>query len=243
MVESITSTFKSLFMGNKTTMEKNGRRSFLGKLATAGLVSMTTGLEVLASPSSDHFDYDSDPEEIFKKITGKHRVVFDAPKPHEIFPFAWPRVFLMTNEATGSPNKDCSVMVVLRHAGIGYAMEDRLWAKYNFGELFEANDPATGKPATRNPFWKPGPGAFKVPGIGEVMIGIDQLQANGVLFCVCDAAMTVYSAALAAKTNGDAAEIKKDWASGLLPGIQPVPSGVWALGRAQQHKCAYIFAG
>jgi len=28
-----------------------------------------------------------------------------------------------------------------------------------------------------------------------------------------------------------------------LPGIQPVPSGVWAIGRAQEHGCAYCFAG
>jgi intracellular sulfur oxidation DsrE/DsrF family protein len=27
------------------------------------------------------------------------------------------------------------------------------------------------------------------------------------------------------------------------PGIQVVPSGVWALERAQKHGCAYVFAG
>jgi len=29
----------------------------------------------------------------------------------------------------------------------------------------------------------------------------------------------------------------------VLPDIQIVPSGVWALGRAQQKGCGYIFAG
>jgi intracellular sulfur oxidation DsrE/DsrF family protein len=43
------------------------------------------------------------------------------------------------------------------------------------------------------------------------------------------------------KMEADA--VKKDWMSGLLPGIQPVPSGVWALGRAQENGCGYIFAG
>jgi intracellular sulfur oxidation DsrE/DsrF family protein len=37
--------------------------------------------------------------------------------------------------------------------------------------------------------------------------------------------------------------VKKDWESGLLPGVTVVPSGVWALGRAQENKCAYCFAG
>ncbi len=63
------------------------------------------------------------------------------------------------------------------------------------------------------------------------------------MFCVCDAALTVYSAAVADGMKANAEEIKKDWISGLLPGIQVVPSGVWALGRAQEHGCGYIFAG
>ena len=62
------------------------------------------------------------------------------------------------------------------------------------------------------------------------------------MFCVCDMAMTVYGAAIAEAMKLDAAEVKKDFVSGLLPGIQPVPSGVWALGRAQEKNCAYIFA-
>jgi intracellular sulfur oxidation DsrE/DsrF family protein len=38
-------------------------------------------------------------------------------------------------------------------------------------------------------------------------------------------------------------EVKKEWVAGLLPGIQIVPSGVWAIGRAQEKGCAYCFAG
>jgi intracellular sulfur oxidation DsrE/DsrF family protein len=132
----------------------------------------------------------------------------------------------------------------LRHTAIPYAFENTMWEKYKFGEVFKAMDPAaTDKPSLRNPFWKPASGAFTVPGIGEVKIGINELQASGVLFCVCSAAITVYSAALASSSNKNAEEIKNDWMSGLIPGIQPVPSGVWALGRAQEKGCAYIFAG
>lgn len=83
-------------------------------------------------------------------------------------------------------------------------------------------------------------GDFKIPGIGEVEIGINQLQSHGVLFCVCEAAITVYSAVVAEQMGKVAADVRKDWIAGLLPGIQLVPSGVWALGRAQEHKCKYI---
>jgi len=41
----------------------------------------------------------------------------------------------------------------------------------------------------------------------------------------------------------DAKDVYKDMIDGLLPGIELVPSGVWALGRAQENGCGYIFAG
>lgn len=66
---------------------------------------------------------------------------------------------------------------------------------------------------------------------------------GGVLFCVCDMALTVYSAVVAGNTGQDAAAVKKDWVAGLLPNIQIVPSGVWAVNRAQEHGCSYIFVG
>lgn len=234
-------------MNSNETSESTNRRNFLGTLATGaaaiGITSIAPTLKAFAGETNLTPSVSGDPEAMFSKINGKHRIVFDATQPHELFPFAWPRVFLMTNEMTGTMGKDCSVVVVLRHTAIGYAMEDRLWEKYNLGEVFKANDPATGKPATRNPFWKPKDGAYKVPGIGEVKIGIDQLQASGALFCTCEAAFTVYSTVVAGNMKLDPAEVRKDWVSGVLPGIQLVPSGVWALGRAQEKGCGYIFAG
>jgi intracellular sulfur oxidation DsrE/DsrF family protein len=41
----------------------------------------------------------------------------------------------------------------------------------------------------------------------------------------------------------EAADVKKEWLTGLLPGVMVVPSGVWAVGRAQEHKCSYCFVG
>lgn len=222
----------------------SSRRVFLGTIATGaaafGAATIATPLNMVAAPPL-HATIDAD--EWFKKIKGKHRVVFDSTRPNEIFPFAWPRVFLLTNAATGTQEKDCSVVVVLRHDAIPYAMQDDLWAKYKFGEMFKADNPATKAPAEKNPFWKPEEGAFKVPGFGTVQIGINELQDSGVMFCVCNAAMTVFSAVAAEKMGLKAEDVKKEWDAGLLPGIQSVPSGVWALGRAQEHGCTYIFAG
>ena len=222
------------------------RRKFLQTIAKGtaalGIASVLTPFQRLAAEAPEERP-NPGPDDWFNQIKGKHKIVFDSTKPNGIFPFAWPRVFLLTNAATGTPEKNCSAVVVLRHEAICYAMEDSLWAKYNFGEVFDAGDPLTKKPATRNPFWKPKPGDFKVPGIGPVEIGINELQSNGVLFCVCNMALTVFSATVAEKMNLQAAVVKAEWMKGLLPGIEVVPAGVWAVGRAQEKGCAYCFAG
>jgi intracellular sulfur oxidation DsrE/DsrF family protein len=232
-----------LFNPNQTTH----RRGFLGLLtsgaAAFGATTLLNPLQAMAKTPAPLKGELTEADAWFEKIKGKHRVVFDATRPHDLFPFAWPRVFLLTNASTGTPEKENSVVVVLRHDAIPYAFEDRLWKKYKFGELFKADDPATKARAVRNPFAKPKPGEYAVPGVGEIAIGINELQASGVMFCVCDAAITVYSTAVAESMKLQPAEVKKDWLAGLLPGIQPVPSGVWALGRAQEKNCAYIFAG
>ncbi len=226
-----------------TKKTNSNRRKFLGNIAGSaaaiGMLSIPSSIK--AAPSL--FQQTHDADDWFKQIKGKHRIVYDATQPHGIYPFAWPRVFLLTNMATGTPEKDNSVVVVLRHLAIPYAFEDRLWEKYKFGEVFKADDPATKVSSVRNPFWKPKQGDFKIPGFGNVAIGINELQASGVMFAVCEAAISVYSTVVADKMKMDADAVKKDWMSGLLPGIQPVPSGVWALGRAQENGCGYIFAG
>ena len=234
-------------MTTKDFKSASDRRRFLGSLvsgaAVAGLATFTPSLNLHAQEGTNDFVNADDPDEWFKKIKGRHRIVYDVTHPNEIFPFAWPRVFLLTNEKTGTPAKDCSVVVVLRHTGIPFAFENRIWEKYKLGELFKIDDPLTKAPAIRNTFWEPKPGEYKIPGIGNVEIGINELQASGVMFCICDMAATVFSARAAAGMKLDETVVKKDWIAGLLPGVQIVPSGVWAVGRAQEHGCAYCFVG
>jgi len=234
-------------------MEKNSnpipRKSFLGTFAAGatvlGLTGITSSCENKeaknAEPATAAVEAKNPADEWFDKLDGKkHKVVYDSPEPHEIFPFAWPKVFLLTNEMTGTKSADCGVVVVLRHSSICYALKSGLWEKYKLGEFCKADDPKTKKPSTRNPFWQPAEGDFKVPGIGPVKIGINELQEDGVMFCVCAMAIKVMSAVTAELMKLDAAEVEKEWLAGVLPGVQIVPSGVWALGRAQEHGCAYI---
>lgn len=219
----------------------NSRRNFLGKIALgsavggfSGLMNPAIGGSLNESKISMH-----EADEWFKKIKGSHRVVYDGSTPHDGFPIIWNWVFYLTNNQTDSPDSDITAMTVLRHSGIGFALEDRLWAKYKLGEALGVKDPQTGEPSLRNPYYDPKPGDFPMPQIQ----GIKGLQERGAMFCVCGLAIQVNSGAIASAMNLDAEEVTKDMMSGVLPGIQVVPSGVWALGRAQEHGCAYIFAG
>jgi hypothetical protein len=244
---------KTTFMERK--QDTTDRRSFLGSIATGAVAMSMAGLaaplQSIAKQADPGYYADDDPDAWFNKIKGKHRIVFDATRPHEIMPFVWPAVFQMTNQATGTPPSDTGVVVVLRHSAIPYAFQDNVWAKYNFVKVFDAGDIGPAFKAAdyqtalnnRNPFWKPKKGDFQVPGFGAVPIGINELQEQGVMFCVCNAAMTVYSNAVAQQTNMKAEQVYNDWKAALIPGIQIVPSGVWAVGRAQEHGCAYCFAG
>jgi len=225
--------------------QSHQRRTFLKQVATGAAV---LGTGILASPFSlaaetPSASGESDADEWFKQIKGVHKMAFDVPAPNGLMPFAWPRVFMLTNAATGTPEKDCGVVVILRHNAIPYALNNQLWEKYKFGEMFKIMEEDGKTPATQNPFWQPAPGTYKVPGIGPVQIGINELQDSGVKFCVCAMAISVFSAMAAMNDNQDAAAVKNEWMAGVLPGIQLMPSGVWAVGRAQEHGCAYCYVG
>ena len=232
-------------MSNDKMIRSANRRAFLGKVTGAAAL---IGVASLVDPAKANDNIKSfigeadDPEEFFKMLRGKHRLVFDVTEPKEVLPFAWPKIFIMTNVASGVSDKDCSAVVVLRHNAIPFAMQDSLWAKYKLGEMFKINDPETKTFAVRNPYWKPKPDDFSVPGLGTVTLGIPELQTMGINFCVCGMALTVFSAVAAGMMPGSqAADIRKDWVAGLVPGIPVMPSGVWAVGRAQEHDCGYCF--
>lgn len=216
----------------------SSRRKFVGTIAAgaSGLLATIPDRSFAGTAASVSGD---DAEAWFKKVKGSHRIVYDASEPHNGFPMIWTWVFYKTNNQTGSPDNDLTAVVVLRHNAIPYAMEDRLWAKYKLGEFFKINDNHTNAPAVRNPLWVPGEKDYPLPGID----GMQRLQERGAMFCVCDMAIAVLSGFAAKGMNLDPEEVRKDWLSGILPGVQVVPSGVWAISRAQEKGCAYCYAG
>jgi intracellular sulfur oxidation DsrE/DsrF family protein len=208
------------------------RRGFIGWLAAASGLAMANLVPeraeaAVAAPRA------ADPqlEAWFGKLNGKHRVVFDAPEANEGMPAVWPRVYLNTMGAT-YPGETATAMVILRHNGLAMGLQDSIWAKYHVGEMVGGSNAAL----TKNPFATIT--TLPLPGIG-----VAELLKGGVMIGACDVALTVYSAATAAKMKMDAATVKKEWIAGLYPGIHVVPSGVMAVARAQEFGAQYVFAG
>src|SRR5580700_10257908 len=158
-------------MRNKNSDTSTPRRDFIGTVAgSAAALGLGSLFAPLGAMADKNFKQQADDADAwFAKIKGKHRIVFDTTEAtHGVFPFAWPKVFLMTNAATGSPEKDCNAVVILRHESICFALQDSLWAKYKFSEMFKvaplgpafsASDASTAI-TMRNPFNMTKPGDF-----------------------------------------------------------------------------------
>ncbi|MDZ4675203.1 MAG: hypothetical protein SGI84_12160 [Gemmatimonadota bacterium] len=214
------------------------RRGFLARVAASAAAVGLGALaprSLLGQPVPGAAPADPAYNAWLNKITGQHKMVFDAPEPNGGMPMVWPRVWLdTTNGQYGTTDAQNTAVVVVRHGTIGFALNDAMWAKYKLGGVFNVMDGAA--QATRNTWIKPLP--LPLPGTG-----IEALLAKGVLFGACNMAILVYSGAVAQQMGMDPNTVRADWLANVLPGIQVVPSGVLALSGAQEKGCAMCFAG
>jgi len=218
------------------------RRGFLGRLAAT---AAAFGLgELVPGPLSGQ-DYatqaggDANFAAWLNGIKGKHRQVYDAVEPNDGFSLIWAHVFLLTGApAYGLSERDLGAVVVLRHSAIPLAFTDAMWAKYKFGEFFKVTDKSTNAPAERNVFANLKPGDMPLP-----EAALEKLVARGVVFGVCNMAITVYSGIFAQRMGLAADAVKQDWIANRLSGVTVVPSGVLAVNGAQSKGCTYCYAG
>jgi intracellular sulfur oxidation DsrE/DsrF family protein len=172
------------------------------------------------------------------KITGKHKQFFDGVSWNDGFVLAFAKNFLdLNHEAYGLTDKDLTAVVGLRHFAMPMALPDALWERYKIGDAFKVIDPATKAPAVRNP-------AMHADGL-KLPPGCDipTLVGRGVVFTVCNVALTVISGMLATNAGVTADAAKQEWTQQLLPGMTLVPVGVLAVNRAQEKGCTYCYGG
>ena len=128
------------------------------------------------------------------------------------------------------------MVIVMRQLGQVMAFNDTMWEKYGIGEERKVNDPVTKQPAKRNPWAKVNPG----DPAWAVASKLDTLRARGAIFLVCNRASMNWATSAAERLKVDAEAVKNDVRNNLVPGAFLMPTGVFALVRAQNAGCAYM---
>jgi intracellular sulfur oxidation DsrE/DsrF family protein len=209
------------------------RRAFLGSLAAGTLsVAAASFPETLDQPSLQ-----ADPW--LAALHGKHKQVFDAPGINFGFPLAYVHNYLttMTSHYQLAP-ADLTAMLVVRNFGVALLLSDAIWSRYKLGAMWNITDPVTKAPALRNPYIDSKPGDW-----ANHNASADRLVARGVVLVACGLALKVFSANAGAAAGVAPDVAHAEWIAGLLPGAFIAPSGVLAVGRAQESGCTYCYVG
>lgn len=146
----------------------------------------------------------------------------------------------------GIPDDQIKIAVAMHGPSNALAFDDSMWEKYRLGEFVQVNDPATGKPATRNLFFPKktnASSALQDPSSRMQDRSIEALQERGVKFLSCHTATEEQVAAMIKKFSltTPAEQIVKDLQAHVLPGVLIVPAMVATIALLQSEgRFTYI---
>ena len=169
-------------------------------------------------------------------LKAKHRQFFDAPAPNGGIALVHVMNYYDTyNKAFGVKDVDVKAVLTFYGATTFYALNDAVWAKYKLGEFLDATDPATGKPATANP-WRSAP---VILGMTLPSASIESLSSRGATLILCNNALSIFAGLLAQKRGLATNVVYEDLKANILPGIDLVPGMVIAVEQAQRAGLSY----
>lgn len=241
-------------MAHDVDPRRRRRREFLGDLAGgaallagAGLVAAPLAAQQ-ASTSTDSVTTPPPPPQAsptpwdvswVERLTGAHKQVFDAPEIaggtilHQAR--TWMRGYA---DVYQTKDADTNAVLVIRHSAVPMVLPDDLWDRMEWGKQLKLKDPSSGKHARRNPFinvkredkhslvWPDG--------------ALDTLISRGCTVLACNLALLGVSGQVAQKLKLPREEARKLVFDGVLAGVTVMPSGIFAIGRAQEAGCHYI---
>ncbi len=108
--------------------------------------------------------------------------------------------------------------------GTAMSFDDSLWDRFAIGEDRKIVDPTSKAPARRNLY------ASKIA----------ELTQRGLIALVCNVSMSGWARTLAEKTGTSFDAAYAEMKAHLVPGAIVVPSGIYALIRAQNAGCAMM---
>jgi hypothetical protein len=220
------------------------RRQFLDKLATGSLAlgAMPMALHALPGalsagslPQQGGYDLSWT-----GRINGRLKAVFDVPEVEHGWG-AWRAIgWGRTMEQMGTPPRELSSVMVLRHNAIILAMNQAFWDKYAVGKAKGVGHPLTGEPTTMNPALmtvRDGlPERF-----GHNSLADFQQRGGIILACALAFEFDIAGMVAAADKVSDSEAFTR--ARGyLVPGVILQPTGVFASLKAQEAGAMYIRA-
>jgi hypothetical protein len=176
------------------------------------------------------------------RITGKYRIVFDAPEVKDGVCLHQARSFLSGYQMVhGLTDADLTAVLVIRHSAVPMVMGDALWSDGAFGEKEKLKDPVSGAPTKRNPFINIPAGATHALTWPDG--ALDTLMKRGVIVLACSLALDNFASQIATRRKIPRQDAKAMVTESLLPGVIRMPSGIFATCRAQAAGCGFMYAG
>jgi hypothetical protein len=166
-------------------------------------------------------------------LTAKHKQFFDNPSPNGGIALVHVFEYYETyNKAFGVKDADVNAVLTFYGGTTFFALTDAAWAKYQLGDFLQENDPATGKPALKNP-WRSSP---TILGMSLPSMSMEALQKRGATLILCNNALEIFSGLLA---PGSIQDRLRGLKANIIPGISLVPGMVIAVEQAQRAGLTY----
>lgn len=216
------------------------RRGFVKSVALGTAALIAGRSSVAGAETFDRFSSKPMSEEWVRRIHGKHRQVVDITMPNGGFGTLFGLNWIDSFKGQGVPETQMTSVLSHRHFAMPLLLNDSIWAKYPIAEIIGVTDPKTNAPAKRNIFRD---SIMMHPGLTYEQILSGSATKATVIATACNLALTALSGMAAGKIGMNADAAKAEWTAGLLPGVYLVPSGVYAIARAQEMGCTYCFGG
>jgi hypothetical protein len=207
------------------------RREFLTSLTLAAAAIAIDPDELRASPAQGPWDTSW----IDRLSKAKYRVIFNGNNTSDGAALDLTSTFYSHfHEAHDTRDADMCPVIIFRQLGTVMALNDAMWERYEIGADRKIDDPITKLPAKRNPYWS------APDGDRRATTSISALQNRGLVCLACNVSLTSMGMSFGRKAGRDAAEVTKELRENLVPGAIAVPSGIYALIRAQNAGAAFM---
>jgi intracellular sulfur oxidation DsrE/DsrF family protein len=219
--------------------DRPARRQFLGQaaksLAVAGLASALPAIAAEASPRRRRAAAPWDMAWVEQLAGSKHKGVFDATMITNGLALGHVDLYMRGyHDIYELDDRDIRPVLVIRHEAVPMFLNDAFWQKYQLGQKLRIGDPVSGTLAARNPFAAPGSKPI------DDWMTLQQLKSRGVIILGCDKALRSVATLMAQSTNQAPETVIAEARAAVVPTVTMMPSGIFAVMRAQEAGCAYI---